>query len=81
MKKHLIAMCGRVKGSDISCQQLCSKIWLTNLWMGPPSLWMTINPSNLHDPIAQVFAGEKIDLDNFIVTMGPDKKRHQQNIA
>ena len=33
---------------------------------GPPSLWITINPSDTRDPIAQVFAGEKIDMDDFV---------------
>jgi hypothetical protein len=49
--------------------------------MGPPSLWITINPSDCHDPIAQVIAGEKINLDEFVATIGPDKKKRQHNIA
>lgn len=44
-------------------------------------LWITINPCNLHDPIAQVFCGEEIDLDNFIATAGPLKEKHAKNIA
>jgi hypothetical protein len=49
--------------------------------MGPPALWITINPCDLHDPIVQIFAGEHIDLDNFLVTAGPDKDKRAQNIA
>ncbi|KIK25270.1 hypothetical protein PISMIDRAFT_9649 [Pisolithus microcarpus 441] len=47
----------------------------------PPSLWLTINPCDLHDPIAQVFAGEHIDLDNFNAQLGPSKERRAQNVA
>lgn len=49
--------------------------------MGPPSVWITINPSDLHHPIAQVFAGEQIDLDAFLSTEGPDKDKRAKNIA
>src|ERR1700722_654051 len=73
LKKHAHSGSGRVMGSDQSRYQLRSQIWSTTISKGPPSLWITINPSDIHDPIAQVFAGEKIDLDNFISTLGPDK--------
>jgi Helitron helicase-like domain at N-terminus len=42
---------------------------------------LTINPSDLHDPIAQVFAGEEIDLDKFESTLGPNKDERAKNIA
>jgi hypothetical protein len=54
---------------------------LLSIYVGPPSLWITINPCDLHNPIAQAFAGENIDLDNFISTLGPDKDQRAQNIA
>lgn len=31
----------------------------------PPSLWLTINPANTQDPIAQVLCREDINLDSF----------------
>ncbi|KIM57979.1 hypothetical protein SCLCIDRAFT_28482 [Scleroderma citrinum Foug A] len=40
-------------------------IWGTYLSLGGPSLWLTINPADIYDPIAQIFSGENIDLDNF----------------
>jgi hypothetical protein len=49
--------------------------------MNPPSLWITINPCDLHDPIAQVFCGEDINLDGFIATAGPSKEKRAENIA
>src|ERR1700722_1536318 len=68
-------------GSDQSHYQLRSQIWSTTVYQSPPSLWITINPSNLHDPITQIFAGEKIDLDDFLAMAGPDKTKCAQNIA
>jgi hypothetical protein len=48
---------------------------------GPPSVWITINLSDLHDPIVQVLSGEKVDLDNFLSTLGPDKNKRARNVA
>lgn len=31
----------------------------------PPSLWLTINPADTQDPIAQLLCGQDIDLDHF----------------
>jgi hypothetical protein len=67
--------------SDAARFQLRSQIWSTSIYCNPPTLWMTINPDDLHDPIAQIFAGEDIDMDNFIQSAGPDKTRRSQNIA
>jgi hypothetical protein len=61
-------------GSDQSRQLYRGQIWGTCLLLGPPSLWITINPVDIHDPIVQVFAGEDIDMDRFIATTGPDTK-------
>ena len=36
---------------------------------------------DLHDPIAQVFVGKDIDLNNFILTAGPNKSQCTCNIA
>src|SRR5258708_16655828 len=61
--KHLQATNARIMGTDQSQAMTCSKIWSTTVRYGPPTLWITINPSDLHDPIAQIFAGEDIDMD------------------
>ena len=81
LKSHVNATVGRIMGSDQSRFKLRSQIWSTTIYLGPPYLWITINPIDLHDPIAQVFAGENIDLDNFIATMGPDRDAQAKNIA
>lgn len=52
-----------------------------NLVFGPPSLWLTINPSDIHDPIAQVLTGADIDLDAFVNRGQPDGKEHANRIA
>ncbi len=44
-------------------------------------MWITINPSDTHDPIAQVLAGENIDLDQFVETSGPLSKQQGVNMA
>lgn len=80
LKKYINATSRRVMGSDAARFQLRSQIWSTSIYLNPPTLWITINPDDLHDPIAQVFAGEDIDMDNFVQTAGPDKTRRSQNI-
>ena len=70
--KHVYGSSGRVMGSDQSCYQLHSQICSTSIMLNPPTLWITINPSDLHDPIVQVFVGEQIDLDNLFGVVGPD---------
>jgi len=59
---------------------MCSKAWSTTTVCGPPSLWVTLNPSD-QDPIAQVIAGTDIDLDNFDATAGPTAEQRGQNVA
>ncbi|KIK23468.1 hypothetical protein PISMIDRAFT_100334, partial [Pisolithus microcarpus 441] len=81
LRQHLYSTAGRVVGTDQSRYQLRSQIWATSIMYNPPSLWITINPCNLHDPIAQVFAGEHIDMDKFVKTMGPTKDVRAHNIA
>ena len=52
-----------------------------NTIKGPPSLWITIDPLEIGDPIAQVFVGEQINLDNFDKTMGPNSPARNLNMA
>ncbi|OCH94197.1 hypothetical protein OBBRIDRAFT_832024 [Obba rivulosa] len=81
LRRHLYGTAGRVQGMNQARQSMRSQIWSTVLVHGPPSLWVTINLSDLHDPIAQVFAGEHIDLDNLLNTPGPDVKQRAINIV
>ena len=58
-----------------------SQIWGTCLWLRPPSLWLTINPMDYEDPIAQIFAGENIDMNTFFQVTGPDANSRARNMA
>ena len=81
LKNHIHATASRIQGSDQARYCLRSEIWSTSTVFGPPSLWITINPSDLHDPIAQVFAGEEINMDEFMAHLGPNKDKRAKNIA
>lgn len=80
-RKQLAALRTHVMGTDESRRTIRSQIWGCTLANGPPSLWLTINPSDVHDPIVQVLAGEDIDLDNFVWQDGPDPSTRAQNAA
>lgn len=81
LRKHVVATNGRVMGSDHARAAYQGMIWGTCLFLGGASLWVTINPANIHDPVAQVFAGENIDMDKFSSTLGPDANHRATNIA
>ena len=78
---QLTAVKTKVQGSDESRMSVRGKIWGTNLLHNPPSIWVTINPADTQDPIAQVLAGANIDLDDFCKTAGPDSSDRAMNIA
>ena len=52
-------------GTDESRIRVRSQIWGMCIKKNPPSLWLTINPTDTQDPIAQVLCGQDIDLDRF----------------
>lgn len=81
--KHSINTSGvRVPGSDQRRIALRSKIRSTILYLAPPNLWITINPHDLDDPIAQIFVGSaNIDMDDFSKLTGPDSNERAKNIA
>jgi hypothetical protein len=81
LRRQLTAVKTKVQGSDESRISIRSKIWGTNLLHNPPTLWITINPSDTQDPIAQVMAGADIDLDQFCKTAGPDGADRASNMA
>ncbi|KAI6109258.1 hypothetical protein EDD16DRAFT_1487323, partial [Pisolithus croceorrhizus] len=79
--KHLYSMAVHMLSSDQSHYQLQSQIWATFIMLNPPTLWITLNPCNFHDPITQVFAGEDINMDDLLSTMDPCKETQACNIA
>jgi hypothetical protein len=70
-----------VVGSDASRFRFRSQIWGTSIVLGNPSLFLTINLSDHHDPIAQFLAGEDIDLDKFCSALGPSQEERSRNIS
>ena len=68
-------------GTDESRTKIRSYIWGMSVMKNPPSLWITINPTDTHDPIAQVFTGAEIDLDCFQHLAGPDSHTRSVRIA
>ena len=81
LRSQLSAVKTKVQGSDESWISIRGKIWGTNLLHNPPSLWVTINPADTQDLIAQVLMGAEIDLDNFCNTAGPDSIGRAMNVA
>ena len=81
LRGQLTALRTKVMGTDESRVKICGQIKGMCVMKGPPSLWITINPSDTGDPIAQVFAGETIDLDSFVNTSGPNSEQRTVTIA
>ncbi|KAF4612702.1 hypothetical protein D9613_011752 [Agrocybe pediades] len=78
---HLHATAARVIGTDASRFRRRSEMSSTSYVYNLPTLWATINPCDLHDPIAQIFTGEEIDMDHFNKLFGPDKSQRARNVA
>ena len=81
LRHHLYVTSSHVMASGRMCASYHSQIWGSCLWLRPPSLWITINPMDYEDPIAQIFAGEHIDMDSFMNLMGPDANSRAKIIA
>jgi hypothetical protein len=61
---HIKTIGGRVMGSAYSRTALRTRIHALMFNKGLPSLFLTLNPADIHSPIALYFAGVKLDLDN-----------------
>ena len=71
----------KVMGTDKSRIKIRGQIKGMNVMNSLPSLWITINPSNVGDPLSQVLAGEEIDMDSFINTSGPNSTQRNKNVV
>lgn len=81
LMNHLHTVQSSVAGTDSSRTSVRSKIWSLIATKNPPNLWITLNPSNINNPIAQVFAGESLDLDNFDAKRALNAKGRAENMA
>ncbi|CAF1486450.1 unnamed protein product [Adineta ricciae] len=66
LMKHIKAVGGRVMGSAQSRSALRTKIHALCFYQGLPSLFVTINPADIHNPVALYFAGVDLNLDNIL---------------
>jgi hypothetical protein len=62
--QHIKTIGGRVMGSAYSRTALRTRIHALIYNQGLPSIFLTINPADIHSPIALYFAGVKLNLDN-----------------
>jgi Helitron helicase-like domain at N-terminus len=61
---HIKTIGGRVMGSTYSRTALRTRIHALIYNQGLPSIFLTLNPADIHSPVALYFAGVKLDLDN-----------------
>lgn len=64
--KHIKIVGGHVMGSANSRSALRTKIHSLCFYLGLPSLFVTINPADIHSPVALYFAGVDLDLDQIM---------------
>ncbi|CAF1375645.1 unnamed protein product [Rotaria sordida] len=62
--QHIKTIGGWVMGSAYSRTALRTKIHALIYNQGLPGIFLTLNPADIHSPVALYFAGVKIDLDN-----------------
>ncbi|KAF8339932.1 uncharacterized protein EI90DRAFT_2894260, partial [Cantharellus anzutake] len=72
LMKHIRVTASHVMGMDSFHTAIHSQVWSTTLNIkvpkttctnsNTPSIWLTVNPSDIHNPVAQVFVGKEIDL-------------------
>ncbi|CAM4811757.1 unnamed protein product [Rotaria magnacalcarata] len=66
LMKHIKVVGGHVMGSAYSRSALRTKIHSLCFNLGLPSLFVTINPADIHSPVALYFAGVDLDLDRVL---------------
>lgn len=83
LKRRVFATASRVFGTDSVRYRWRNSMWSTGVRFGPPSVWATINPDDLHDPLVQLLVGEEINMDRFYETLerGPDRTTRARNVA
>ena len=78
LMKHIRVVGGHVMGSAHSRSTLRTKTHSLCFNLGLPSLFVTINPADIHSPVALYFAGVDLDLDKVLPeTLGTSFQRAQ----
>ena len=78
---HIRTIGGRVMGSTYSRMALRTKIHALIYNQCLPNIFLTLNPADIHSPVALYFAGVKIDLDNIQTEQLLDTFRRAEIIA
>ncbi|CAF1513836.1 unnamed protein product [Rotaria sordida] len=78
---HIKTIGGRVMGSAYSHTALCTRIHALIYNQGLPSIFLTLNPADIHSPVALYFAGVKLDLDNIQMEQLTDTYKRAEIIA
>lgn len=81
LRELVSSLRAKVPGTDESRTGMRAQIWGLTTMKNPASVWITINPSDTNDHIAQVFAGEDINMTDFVNTAGPNSSQRAKNIA
>ena len=81
LMKHIRIIGGHVQGSAHSRSSLRTKIHSLCFYLGLPSLFVTINPDDIHSPVALYFAGINLDLDKIFLEALKTTYEHAQIIA
>ena len=72
---------GRVMGSAHSRMALRTQIHSLIYYGSLPNIFVTINPADIHSPVALYFAGVKLDLDNIQYEQLMDAYRRAEIVA
>jgi hypothetical protein len=78
---HIKTIGGRVMGSTYSRTALRTQIHALIYNQGLPSIFLTLNPADIHSPIALYFAGVELDLDNIQTEQLMDTYKRAEIIA
>ncbi|CAF4063150.1 unnamed protein product [Rotaria sp. Silwood2] len=78
---HIKTIGGRVMGSTYSRTALRTRIHALIYNQGLPSIFLTLNPADIHSPVALYFAGAKLDLDNIQIEQLMTTYKRAQIIA
>ncbi|CAF4080502.1 unnamed protein product [Rotaria sordida] len=81
LSHHIKTIGGRVMDSAYSHTALCTRIHALIYDQGLPSIFLTLNPADIHSPVALYFAGVKLDLDNIQMEQLMDNYKRAEIIA
>ncbi|CAF4503238.1 unnamed protein product, partial [Didymodactylos carnosus] len=79
--KQIKTVGGKLMGSPQSRAALRTKIHSLIYSQGLPSIFMTINPADIHSPIALYFAGVNLNIDHILTDSFPSTFHRAQIVA